>query len=259
MYKKCSRYLLKTIWNIFCTQKNFVKYLGVFVDHKLTWEPHAKHVVEKLHIARRILSKLKHYASKSVLKNVYYGIAYPYIHYGITSWGNSAAKFVTQIQIQQNYIVKIVNCVTSLKTRLFPLYQELNLLKVKDVFELEVLKFVYKFKNKTLPEIFDNYYQSASEIHVYSTRFAIYYNLAAAWLLKKNLRPNDLLNLQDIKSGITHPWNSKPFAISNIPHLIKRLNNTCVKEAICELNCNATALNFCAILLILIWLLIQPI
>ena len=37
------------------------------------------------------------------------------------------------------------------KTRLSPIYRQLNFLNLTSIFELEVIKFVYKFKNKTLP------------------------------------------------------------------------------------------------------------
>ena len=78
------------------TPQSVIKYLGGFVDHKLTWKNHIQYVEEKLCRARGILSKLRYYASLSVLRSVYFGIAYPHLHYGITSWGNSASKYITK-------------------------------------------------------------------------------------------------------------------------------------------------------------------
>ena len=72
--------------------KSVIKYLGVFIDHKFTRKNHIQYVEEKLCTARGILSKLRYYASISVLRSVYFGIAYPHLHYEITSWGNSASK-----------------------------------------------------------------------------------------------------------------------------------------------------------------------
>ena len=72
--------------------KSAVKYLGVIIDHRLTCEEHARHVVQKLSTARGILSKLRHHAPQSVLLNVYYSIVYPYLYNGVTSWGSAAAK-----------------------------------------------------------------------------------------------------------------------------------------------------------------------
>ena len=50
-------------------------------------------VVEKLYMARAILSKLRRLAPQSVLKCVYYSLVYPHLYYGVTSWGNTATKY----------------------------------------------------------------------------------------------------------------------------------------------------------------------
>ena len=59
-----------------------------------------------------------------------------------------------------------------IKTKLSPLYEQLHLLNLNNIYQLEVLKFARKFKMKTLPEFFENYFQLASQVHIYSTRFA---------------------------------------------------------------------------------------
>ena len=133
------------------TPKSVIKYLGFFIDHKLTWKNHMQYVKEKLCTVRGILSKLRYYAPISVLRTLYFGIAYPHLHYGITSWGNSASKYITKVQVQQNFILKIMTKTSFFKTRLSPIYRQLNFLNLTSIFELEVIKFVYKFKNKTLP------------------------------------------------------------------------------------------------------------
>ena len=61
--------------------------------------------------------------------------------------------------------------------KLFPIYCELNQLKLSNIYELEVLKFVYKFRAKLLPNFFADYFPSAPEIHM-PTRFSKSNNLA---------------------------------------------------------------------------------
>ena len=72
--------------------KDVVKYLGVLTDSKLTWEYHIQFVVDKLRTAKGILSKLRHYASLSVLRFVYCSIAHSHLQYSITILGNAAVK-----------------------------------------------------------------------------------------------------------------------------------------------------------------------
>ena len=52
--------------------------------------------------------KLRHYVPVAALRNVYFGIVYSYLQYGVTSWSNTASEYTTRIQIQQNYIVQIL-------------------------------------------------------------------------------------------------------------------------------------------------------
>ena len=77
-----------------------------------------------------------------------------------------------EVQVQQNLILKIMTKTSFFKTRLSPIYRQLNFLNLSSIFELEVIKFVYKFKKKTLPILFYNYFRFASYTHSYPTRFA---------------------------------------------------------------------------------------
>jgi len=41
-----------------------------------------------------------------------------HLQYGVTSWGNAATKYLKKIEVQQNYIVKIVTKAPFLKLKL---------------------------------------------------------------------------------------------------------------------------------------------
>ena len=112
------------------------------VDHKLTWEEHTRYVIQTLIKARVILAKLRHHAPQSILINVYYSIVYLHLYYDVTSWGTTAAKYTDRIQTEQNSIVKIITKLPFLKTKISPLYDKLNLLRLDDIYNLEVLKFI---------------------------------------------------------------------------------------------------------------------
>ena len=61
----------------FIETSSVVKYLGVFFDKNLNWETHAQFVLNKMCSAKGILCQLRHYASTSILKNVYFSLVYP--------------------------------------------------------------------------------------------------------------------------------------------------------------------------------------
>ena len=103
---------------------------------------------------------------------MYYSIVYTHLYYGVTSWGNTEAKYTDRIQIEQKSIVKIITKLPFIKTKISPLCDKLNLLRLDDIYKLEVLKFMFSFKKKILPNCFKDYFTIPSEIHEYPTRFA---------------------------------------------------------------------------------------
>ena len=90
----------------------------------------------------------------------------------MTTWGNSAAKYVNKIQTQQNCIVKIMTKSSFYKTKLKPLYLKLKLLNMSNITKLETIKFMYKLHNKLLPKCLQNFFEQPANLHSYSTRFA---------------------------------------------------------------------------------------
>ena len=64
-------------------QKNCIKYLGVYIDNKLSWTPHISHVNDKISKNIGIINKLRYYLDLHVLKQLYYSLIYPYQQYGI--------------------------------------------------------------------------------------------------------------------------------------------------------------------------------
>ena len=55
-------------------------------------------------------------------------------------------------------------------TRTAPLYKKHKVLTLNQMYKLQALLFVYKFKMSLLPVVFINFYRKHSEIHNYLTR-----------------------------------------------------------------------------------------
>ena len=83
---------ITTTTNGTIVENTTVKYLEVIIDHKLTWENHIQVIVKKLCIVKGVLYKLRHHASLTALRSVYYAFVKSHLQYGITSWENTSAK-----------------------------------------------------------------------------------------------------------------------------------------------------------------------
>ena len=59
--------------------REFVKYLGVLIDIKLTWNNHTDTILLKISRTVRLLSKLRHFVPFSTLISIYHSLIAPYL------------------------------------------------------------------------------------------------------------------------------------------------------------------------------------
>ena len=76
------------------------------------------------------------------------------MQYALLCWENASTKVLNKVQVRQNRLVKTIINSFRLKTRLKPLFQQLNFLNIDSIFEKEVAKFMSKMHNNQIPEIF---------------------------------------------------------------------------------------------------------
>ena len=130
-------------------QVETTKFLGITLDHGLTWKKHIDNLLRKIKSNLKILQESKCWITKHVLQILYYSQIYSHLSYGISVWGNSQSETtLMQLQKLQNKAVKIITDINEIKPNDF---QELKILCVKQIISLENLKFAYKIKNHLLP------------------------------------------------------------------------------------------------------------
>ena len=75
--------------NIKCQRVYSSKFLGVFIDYKLTWKEHIKYACGKICKCIAILNKVKNLLNKSSLHMLYNSLFTPYLTYCTEVWGNT--------------------------------------------------------------------------------------------------------------------------------------------------------------------------
>ena len=80
--------------------------LGIYLDEHLQWDPQIKHVNNKLAKNVGIINKLRNYLDFHVLKQLYYTLIYPYLNYGLASWGTAYKTRLNKICIKQNRCIR---------------------------------------------------------------------------------------------------------------------------------------------------------
>ena len=67
--------------------KEYIKYLGVLIDSKLSWKSHIWEISKKISRSVGILAKMRHHANINVLTKLYYAIIYPFLIYMVCLHG----------------------------------------------------------------------------------------------------------------------------------------------------------------------------
>lgn len=85
------------------------KYLGITIDKHLKWDQHVlrlsnniRKLIRKFYILREILGK-------KLLNSVYKALVESLLRYGLVVWGGLSNTCMKQLNVVQNYILKIIN------------------------------------------------------------------------------------------------------------------------------------------------------
>ena len=132
-------------------------FLGLTIDEHLSWTPHIQKISNKISRTIAIMCRLKRFLPTRILKLMYTSLILPYIQFSILTWGFRIGRIE---KLQKRAIRTIANSKYNAHTD--PLFRRLNLLKVKDIFMLNILKMYYKFQKKLLPPYTNNMFSVAT-------------------------------------------------------------------------------------------------
>ena len=148
---------------------DYVKYLGVIIDHKLNWIEHIAYVKNKISKGIGIMYKARQYLSKCTLLNLYYAYIYPYMTYCIEIWGSATQTHLNCLFLQQKKIIRIMNFSHYL-AHTSPLFHSMEVLPFKKIYYHRIGLMMYKFNNNLLPNCLSQLYERTDSVHHHNTR-----------------------------------------------------------------------------------------
>jgi hypothetical protein len=159
-------------------QKSYIKYLGIYIDQNLSWHQQISHVYNKIVKNTGIISKLRYCIDLNMLKQVYYSLIFPYINYGLMSWGNTYATKLKKLKSCQNKCIRKIFFIGNYEDA-SAYYNLLGILKIDNVFKLKIAVFTFKIinMNEKVPTILSDIIVAASSRHSHYTRFVSNYNI----------------------------------------------------------------------------------
>ena len=132
--------------DILCVDQ--VKFLGVLVDSKLSWDPHITQVVNKTYCTLGSLRRLRNCLPKSMRRSVFESLIQSNIRYALCVWGSSNNKLLPLFKLQKDAIrilYKIPKIDKYAKPHTKPTFTSESLLTVYSLYSLSVLFEMYYY------------------------------------------------------------------------------------------------------------------
>ena len=145
------------------------KFLGVIIDNKLNWSQHINYIKNKIAKSVGIIVKARKVFDQPTLLSLYNSLIYPYISYCIHVWGNAPNCYISGLIVLQKKAVRIVSGVPP-RTHTKPLFEDMNILTISQIFNYSLGMFMYKVVNHMMPPLFNHLFISTSNVHEHHTR-----------------------------------------------------------------------------------------
>ena len=188
-------------------QCTIFKYLGIYLDNKLTWQEHIQNLLTKLAKFTGMMYKIRHFAPRKVLMMLYNALVGSYLRYSIRAWGASGSHFINKLQTAQNKVVRSI-LFLPYTSNTHSGFSDLKILSVVNTYEHEVSKLFHSVVYEYCPSYFLNYFDIST--HEYSTRF----RQNACFSLMK---PKTELGKKSLRFSGVKVWAKTDLSLKEIP------------------------------------------
>ena len=165
----CSLLSVPLVLNgIILQQVSNTNFLGMNIDSHLSWSNHINTLATKISKNIGIMNRLKPVLPSNVLLTLYNSFILPYLNYSVIVWGGSITQY-NNLFLLQKRAVRIISKAGYLD-HTTPLFTNLNLLKLTNIYYLNLGKFMFKQMNNLLPPCFKDICVFTSDVHCHVTR-----------------------------------------------------------------------------------------
>lgn len=151
------------------------KILGIIIDDKLSFKRHIDNTVNKLLKFTYILYRLKDVVPKSALLTLYNSLIYSHLLYGITAWGSASNYIIRPLILLQKRIVRTLGGARSFIDHTNPMFKNLQVLKLNDIYKLQVAVNMHKVFYRNMPTLIMESFTDNQIEHNYLTRQSPFY------------------------------------------------------------------------------------
>ena len=137
-----------------CKEKYF-KFVGHVIDDKLAWDGHIQHICKKLSSANFAINATKNFMPLKIRKTLYHTIFDAHLNFGILLWGCAKRNLQKKVENLQKKCIRNVY-LAKYRSHTQPIFKKLSILNFTDKITLLRAVFMNQYRNKKLPESFNN-------------------------------------------------------------------------------------------------------
>ena len=136
--------------NVILSKVSSCKFLGITLDESLSWRKQLSSINSKISKALFVIKQVKFSLPIESLHTLYFSLLHPHLTYGILAWGNAKNNLLQKTQtIQKRAMRTIYN--KRYNSHTDPLFKESRILKISDLYQLEVMTFMHDITHGKLP------------------------------------------------------------------------------------------------------------
>jgi len=184
----------------------YVKFLGVLIDHDLSFKHQINHISCNLSKGLYFIRTSKNYLSQFCLQSLYYTLIHSHLTYAPQIWSCTSPSLLKPLITKQKMAVRLISN-SKYNSHTEPIFKKLNILPLDKIILYFNIKYMHEFKYNFLPAIFSNYWLTNRE------------NRTA------NVNERELRNDSELYVPFCRLTNSKRFPYFNLPTVWNNFEN----------------------------------
>ena len=196
------------------SQVHSIKYLGLFIDDKLSWHDHVNYLSSKVSSLTGILYRVKNFLPMNAKRNIYFALIYSILIYCVEVYANVSKCTLHPLIIKCNRLLRMIQQKPR-RVSLYDLYSTFDTLPIDLLFEFYTGKFIHKclWNRSSIPSILSDYFLQGTSLHTYDTRHK------KNFLIQPKFSPKSILFYGPLM------WSKLPINLQNNPSLNSFLND----------------------------------
>ena len=155
------------------------KFLGVFLDNKLTWAYHIQYIKNKIAKGIGVICRARRLLNIKTLCTLYHCFVYPYLNYAAEVWADTTDKLLSSVVKLQKKVIRIINH-SQRDEHTRPLFVKFNILRLEEIHFYKVALTMFKVFHNDTPMVFTNLFTRNSHVHEYETRQRLQFHVPIA-------------------------------------------------------------------------------